>query len=75
MEKYIKILAETMDKEMDDPAVIQEFLTMSPNEVFEMVCECEGLCGYANIIKGWIADIYSIDLSNLNSNETMEGRC
>ena len=62
MEKYIKILAEIRDMDTNDPKLIAEFNTMSANEIFEMVCNYEGLIHYADTIKGWIEDIYGIDL-------------
>lgn len=40
---------------------------MSSNEVFEEVLEWNGLMGgYADKIKSWIEDIYSVDLNNIN---------
>lgn len=36
---------------------------MTPNEVFEAVCEWKGLLGYADIIQRWIEQIYGIKLS------------
>lgn len=35
---------------------------LSPDEVFEHVCNWNCLLGYASMIKSWINDIYKIDL-------------
>lgn len=65
MKKYLKILAKTMDREVDDPVVLQEFNTMSPNELFDLVCTWEGMIGYSYEIKSWVKDIYGVDLDEL----------
>lgn len=39
---------------------------MTPDEVFEEVCEWHGLIGYDYTIKSWIRDIYNIDLDELS---------
>lgn len=39
-----------------------EINAMSPDEVFDSVCEWNGLVHYSGIIKSWIKDIYRIDL-------------
>ncbi len=39
------------------------FNTMTPNEVFEEILNWNGIIGYAYSIKGWIDDIYRVDLN------------
>lgn len=41
---------------------------MSANEVFEHVCNWNGLLGHATFIKSWIHDIYKIDLDANKNN-------
>lgn len=40
--------------------------SLTPNEVFEEVCNFEGLVRYAYIIKKWVNDIYNVDLDELS---------
>lgn len=40
----------------------QEINELSPEEVFEYVCNWNGLLGYAHMIKSWIREIYKFDL-------------
>ena len=45
-----------------DDAMDEEINKMSPSEVFERVCNWNGLIKYADIIKGWVWDIFKVDL-------------
>lgn len=40
----------------------KEINELSPGEVFEHICNWNGLIGYAYTIKSWIRDIYKIDI-------------
>lgn len=37
----------------------------APNEIFEAVLEYEGFIGYGTKIRGWIKEIYGIDLDKV----------
>jgi len=39
--------------------------TLTPNETLKEMLEWEGLLGYAETIKGWIKDIYGVDLNDI----------
>lgn len=40
----------------------KEINQLSPDEVFDHVCNWNGLLGYATTIKTWIGDIYKVNL-------------
>ncbi len=48
-----------------DESKDQEINELSPQEVFECVCNWNGLLEYAHTIKSWIGDIYKIDLNDM----------
>lgn len=39
---------------------------MTKDEAFERVCNWNGLINYHNTIKGWVEDIYNIELDEVN---------
>lgn len=39
--------------------------TLTANEALDEVCNWNGLIHYANTIKGWVKDIYKIDLDKI----------
>lgn len=38
--------------------------SMSPDDVFDMVCEWKGFSGYGKTFRSWIEDIYHIKLNS-----------
>ena len=51
---------------LDDPEVKTEddFInSMSKDEILERVCNWNGLINYHNTVKGWVEDIYNIELN------------
>lgn len=72
LEKYpayiIKYVRQRLGLEKDDTSLDGEILEMSKNEVFKDVANWNGLLGgYDETIKGWINDIYGIDLDDDNN--------
>lgn len=52
---------------LDDPTdkIKDDIISnMTKDEVLERVCNWNGLINYHNTIKGWIEDIYGIDLTD-----------
>lgn len=41
----------------------EEINLLSSDEVFDHVCNWNGLLGYATTIKSWIEDIYKVNLN------------
>lgn len=50
--------------EEDDTSRDEEFLTWSPEEIFEAVLNWEGLIGYGSWIINRIKDIFKVDLTS-----------
>lgn len=69
--KYPEYIMRTLRKarglEADDISEDSDINTYTPNEAFEQMLHWEGIIGYAEIIKEWIASIYGIDLDNVES--------
>lgn len=40
---------------------------MDKGEIFDHVCKWEGFVGYSDTIKGWVLDIYGVDLDDYDS--------
>ena len=51
-----------MGLEKDDVSMDEEILNMSKSEVFKGVVNWRGLVGYEDTLKGWVLDIYGVDL-------------
>lgn len=72
IEKYpayvLGVVRQAMGYDEYDERHDYEILTMTPNEVFEKVCQWEGLQGSFNeTIKSWIKDIYKVDLNHVSA--------
>lgn len=68
--RYPEHIMQTLRKRLglvsrDDTSRDNEINKYTPNEAFEEMCNWEGILGYANTIKGWIKDIYGIDLDKV----------
>lgn len=62
-ESIIRFLRLRMGLDEDDTHLDEHFQSMSPSHVFSWVLEWNGLLvGWDFTIKGWIKDIYGIDL-------------
>ena len=48
----------------NEPCTDADIEMMTRTEVFEAVTECDGLIGYVHKIKGWVRDIFGVDLDD-----------
>lgn len=62
----ISELRSIRDLEENDNSSDDEINLLSRNEVFNELCDYEGLVGYGRKIKDWIKDIYGINLDEIN---------
>lgn len=60
-EKIMECVRQRCGLEKFDDSKDEEINQLSPDEVFDHVCNWNGLLGYASIIKSWIRDIYNIN--------------
>ena len=63
-ENIMRMVRESLDLEPDDTRRDGEIDLMTNREIFEAICNYEGLIGYADTIIGWINQIYGVDLRN-----------
>jgi hypothetical protein len=61
-EHIMGILRQRLGLEFDDTSRDVEILTYSHNEVFDEVCEWEGLIDYGDKIRELVDSIYGIEL-------------
>lgn len=61
-ENIMEVVRQRIGLEKQDVSRDSEINQFCQAEVLELVCDWEGLVGYACIIKSWIKDIYKIDL-------------
>ena len=62
-ENIMRMVRESFDLEPDDTNCDGEIDLMTNREIFEAICNYEGLIGYADTIIGWINQIYGVDLN------------
>ena len=62
-EYIMEKIREASGMECDDTSRDYELERLSPEEVFEMILEYEGIIGYANRILGWIQDVFKVKLN------------
>lgn len=62
-EYILRMLRQRRGLEANDTSDDDYLNRMPPNQAFAMVCNWEGLVGYAPVIQGWVKDIYGIDLT------------
>jgi hypothetical protein len=48
----------------NDTSEDDSFISMDPDQVFDEVCNWEGLIGYGETIREWISDIYGVNFDN-----------
>lgn len=61
-ENIMRMVRGNLDLELDDTSRDGEIEVMSKQEVFDRVCNWDGLIGYSTTIKSWINQIYGIIL-------------
>jgi hypothetical protein len=61
-ENILRIVRQNLNLEPTDASKDDEINAMSQSEIFNCVCEWEGIIGYSRTIRGWIKDIYGINL-------------
>jgi len=52
--------------EEDDTSEDQSIMSMNKNRILDEVCNWNGLINYGSSIRGWIREIYGIDLDNIS---------
>lgn len=60
-DEIMEYVRQSLGLDEDDESKDYEINEMSANEVFNYVCNWNGLIGYADLIKSWIEDIYEIE--------------
>ena len=61
-ENIMRMVRGNLELELDDTSRDEEIEAMSKQEVFDRVCNWDGLIGYSTTIKSWINQIYGINL-------------
>lgn len=61
-EEIMECVRQRWGMERFDVSRDEEINQLSPDEVFDHVCNWNGLLGYATTIKTWIKSIYEVDL-------------
>ena len=59
-------LRQSRELEEDDQSQDRDIMSMNKSEVLAEVCNWNGLINYGSTIKGWINNIYGIDLDEQN---------
>ena len=69
MEKYFDNIMEDVRQNLgldpEDTSRDEEINTMSRQEVFNRVCEWNGLIGYGETIRDWKENIWGVDLEDI----------
>lgn len=65
-EKYPKEVTETLF-EIDESLRVDD---LTPDEVFDCICDYEGLIGYGSKIRAWVRNIYGVDLSKIGGTKS-----
>lgn len=61
-ESIMECVRQRLGLEKYDDSRDEEINHLSPDEVFDHVCNWNGLLGYATTIKSWVEDIYKLKL-------------
>lgn len=64
-ENIMEYVRQTCGLQRYDDSKDNEINMLSPDEVFNRVCNFKSLVGYADMIKSWIRDIYKVDLNSI----------
>ena len=65
-ENIMRKVRGNLDLELDDTSRDVEIEGMSKREVFDRVCNWDGLINYGDTIIKWINQIYGIDLNKID---------
>lgn len=68
----MRILRQRLGLDEDDTSRDAEINTYSMDSAFQEVLAWEGFFGYFGAIKGWIEDIYGVNLTEICSKEYAE---
>lgn len=71
-EHIMATIREWNGMERDDTSRDEEFQQESPETVFGIIAEYEGIVGYTNTVLGWIAEIFKVKLSRYGEQQTAE---
>lgn len=63
-EYIVNFLRQRFGLEETDGSLDNKINEMSREEVFNEICNWNGLYGWGSIVKGWIRDIYGIDVDD-----------
>ena len=58
----MKNVRQNLDLDEDDTSRDEEIMEMPKEEILERCLEWEGICGYSEMIKGFIVEIYNVFL-------------
>jgi len=61
-ESIMRKVRQHLDLDANDTSKDEEIMQMSKDEVFDNVCEWEGLINYGNTLRGWVKSIYKVEL-------------
>lgn len=64
-ENIMRMVRGNLDLELDDKIRDGEIEAMSKQEMFNRVCNWDGLIGYGDAIIKWINQIYGVDLNKM----------
>lgn len=64
-EEIMECVRQRFGLEKYDDSMDEEINHLSPDEVFDHVCNWNGLLGYVTTIKSWIEDIYKMKLGEV----------
>lgn len=64
-ENIMRMVRGNLDLELDDKSRDGEIAAMRKREVFNRVCNWDGLIDYGDTIIKWINQIYGIDLNKM----------
>lgn len=65
-ENIMRKVRGNLNLELDDTSRDGEIEVMSKQEVFDRVCNWDGLINYGDTIIKWISQIYGIDLNKID---------
>lgn len=67
-ENILKYLRKRASLDENDTSLDEHFNKMRKDAVFEEVLRWRGIFGWGGLIRGWIQDIYGVDLNKKEEN-------
>lgn len=67
-ENILKDLRKRASLDENDTSLDEHFNKMRKDAVFEEVLRWQGISGWGGLIRGWIQDIYGVDLNKKEEN-------